>query len=412
MIDSKHLGYKRAIIKELAFGRVISSIEVAERIQKSLPLTNKLLSEMVVEGILTENGYATSTGGRRPITFSILENRMYIISVSMDQFVTRIGLIDIHGVETLHIEKHELPLSNNNDSYRALLEIIQNYIKHPFVCREKLLGIGIGMPGFVDVKKGVNHTYLKPGTNKSLRDSLEQDLGIPVLLDNDSSLVALAELTLGQARNTEHSMVINFGWGVGLGIIVNGELFRGHNGFAGEFSHIPVFTNNKLCDCGKSGCLETEASLLVIVEKAKAELATGRVSALHDLPDEVEAASETIIQAALAGDQLAVELLANTAYDIGKCIAILIHIFNPQKVIISGRGARAGSILLAPIYQAIHKYCIPRLASYTSVWVSDFHIRAEMLGAAALVLENIEKNSLIRFFTRNTTLKSSTNESL
>lgn len=102
-------------------------------------------------------------------------------------------------------------------------------------------------------------------------------------------------------------MVINIGWGIGLGIILNGEIFRGHDGFAGEFSHIPLFTNSKLCSCGKTGCLETETSLLIVIEKAKEELRTGRLSVLkHVSMEHLEAAIEAIMTAAKEGDQFAV----------------------------------------------------------------------------------------------------------
>jgi predicted NBD/HSP70 family sugar kinase len=213
-------------------------------------------------------------------------------------------------------------------------------------------------------------------------------------MDNDSSLIALTELKLGSVRNRKNAIVINLGWGVGLGMIINGKIFRGNNGFAGEFSHIPLFDNNKLCSCGKSGCLETEASMLVVLEKAKEELKKGRVSIIKEIPDDYEEASAAIINAALQGDQLAVELLSRTTYNIGRGIAILIHILNPELVVISGRGALAGNMLLPPIQQAVNKYCIPRLAAYTEIIVSSFGNNAELIGAAALVVENfdIQKN--------------------
>ena len=122
---------------------------------------------------------------------------------------------------------------------------------------------------------------LKEG--ESIVSVVESAVGIPVLIDNDSSLIALAELKLGAARKKQNVMVINISWGIGLGMIVNGTLFSGHNGFAGEFSHIPIFTNNKMCSCGKSGCLETETSLSIVVEKAIEGLKNGKLSLLKKL---------------------------------------------------------------------------------------------------------------------------------
>ncbi len=169
------------------------------------------------------------------------------------------------------------------------------------------------MPGFVDVSKGINHSFLKVSEG-NIVTYLESHIGLPVLIDNDSSLIALAELRLGAAHNRQNVMVINISWGIGLGLILKGELFRGYNGFAGEFSHIPVFMNNKMCSCGKSGCLETEASLLILAEKAITELQQGKISLLKDLPrDRVEETVQAIIEAAIKGDKFAVGLFLKQA---------------------------------------------------------------------------------------------------
>ncbi len=232
--------------------------------------------------------------------------------------------------------------------------------------------------------------------DKTITQYLSEKINLPVYIDNDSSLIALAELRFGVARHQKNSMVINIGWGVGLGMILNGELFRGHNGFAGEFSHIPIFNNNKLCSCGKTGCLETETSLLVIIEKASKGLKQGRLSGLaKNFPTgHFEQDYEAIIRAALKGDQFAVELLSEVGYNIGRGVAILIHLINPESVILSGRGALAGKVLQAPIQQALNKDCIPRLAANTVVEVSTLGYESELIGSAALVMENRVKENI------------------
>src|SRR5205823_8911207 len=132
----------------------------------------------------------------------------------------------------------------------------------------------------------------------------------------DSRLIALAELKFGAARGKKNAMVINVGWGIGLGMILEGELFRGHDGFAGEFSHIPLFLNNKLCSCGKSGCLETESSLLVVIEKFRQALQAGNPSFIKTLPaGDFQQAWQMIVDAAMRGDKLAIELLSEGGYN-------------------------------------------------------------------------------------------------
>ncbi|KAA9036287.1 ROK family protein [Ginsengibacter hankyongi] len=389
-MTSKALLYKRKILKELCFGNVLSALELSIRIEKSLPLTTRILNELVDEQILKESGYASSTGGRRPQRYSLVAGKMYVVSVAMDQLVTRIGIIDLQNCDISLSQKYNLVLSHNDASLSTLTKYINGFIKKSGIKKDKILGVGIGMPGFVDVDKGVNYSFLDH-KGESIPAYIEEIIELPVFIDNDSSVIALTELKLGSAINTKNTMVINLGWGVGLGMIINGKLFRGNNGFAGEFSHIPLFENNKLCACGKSGCLETETSLLVVIEKAKKELDKGRVSIIKKIPADFEEACNTIISAAINGDQMAVELLLNMAYDLGKGIATLIHIFNPELIVLSGRGASAGNMLLAPIQHAINKYCIPRLSAYTKVIISTFSKSAELIGGAALVIENYDK---------------------
>ena len=387
---NKTLLYKRKVIKELCFGNILSAQEISFRIEKSLPLTTRILNELVKEEICAESGYASSTGGRRPLMYSLVAEKMYVISVAMDQLVTRIAIIDLQNCDVSSLKKYDLILPQNQHALSSLVKHIKEFIEGSGIEKEKIVGVGIGMPGFVDVDKGINYSFMD-NKKMSIPEYIEQAVGVPVFMDNDSSLIALTELKLGSVRNRKNALIINLGWGVGLGMIINGKLFRGNNGFAGEFSHIPLFDNNKLCSCGKSGCLETEASMLVVLEKAKEELSKGRVSIIKKISDDVEEASADIIDAALKGDQLAVELLSRTTYNIGRGIAILIHILNPELVVISGRGALAGNMLLPPIQQAVNKYCIPRLAAYTEIVVSSFGNNAELIGAAALVVENYDK---------------------
>ncbi len=381
--------YKRKIIKELCFENVVSANELSILIGKSLPLTMRMLSELVMEGIVKESGYALSTGGRRPLMYSLVSGKMFVISVAMDQLVTRIGLIDVQDFKIRELKKYNLNLYHQSNEVSKLIDCLTTFIEEIPIDKDKIVGIGIGMPGFVDAAKGINYSFLD-NDGVSISTSVEGAIGLPVYVDNDSSLIALAEFKLGAVSNKKNALVINFGWGVGLGMIVNGELFRGNNGFAGEFSHIHLFENNKLCGCGKSGCLETEASMMVVLQMAKEAVKKGRVSLMKHIPDDLENAFSVIVDAVLKGDQLAVEVLSASAYNIGWGLAILIHILNPELIVISGRGAAFGKVLLAPMQQAVNKYCIPKLARYSQLAVSSFSNGAELIGAAALVIENYD----------------------
>jgi predicted NBD/HSP70 family sugar kinase len=196
-------------------------------------------------------------------------------------------------------------------------------------------------------------------------------------------------LRFGAVRNKKNAMVLNLGWGIGLGLILNGELFRGSFGLAGEFSHLPLFSNHKLCSCGKSGCLETESSLQVVIEKGIAGIQEGRLTRLKDLSiKNFHDASMTILLEAEKGDKFAVELISEAAYNIGRGVAILLHLLNPEVVVLGGRGAVAGKIWQAPVQQALNEHCIPRLAVGTDIELSKLGFEAEWIGAAALVMNN------------------------
>lgn len=393
-MPDKQTIYRRKIIKHLYFDGSLSCTDLSLLTKKSVPLTSRVLNELIEEGYVLETGFASSTGGRRAQMYSLRNDLMYVISIAMDQLITRMAVLDMHNNYVGKPEQFELKLPNNPHALHELKDAIAGFIGRLEIPKEKIAGVGIGMPGFVDVRKGINHSFLK-ASEGSIVHYIESHIGLPVLIDNDSSLVALAELRLGAARNRQNVMVINISWGIGLGLILKGELFRGYNGFAGEFSHIPVFMNNKMCSCGKSGCLETEASLLTIADKAVTELQQGKISQLKDLPREhVEETIQAIVEAAVKGDKLAVGLFSEAGYNIGRGIAILIHLLNPELVVLSGRGAAAGRLWLPPIQQAINEHCIPKIAENTEVTISTLCFQAGLTGAAALVMEHYDRNTL------------------
>ena len=381
---------KQQILSTLYFEKTLSIVELSNLLGKSIPHVTKVLMELVESGYVTDAGLAPSSGGRRAQVYSLKADALYVVAVAMDQLYTKIVITDVLNNPVMPVETHELKLLNNSTAHEELSRIINNVIERSGISKRNIAGVGIGMPGFTNTKLGINYSYLLPPNGESIYKYLERELELHVYLDNDSSLVALSELKFGLAKNKEEVMVINIGWGIGLGMIVNGVLFRGFTGYAGELSHIPISESDTLCDCGKRGCLETEASLRVITEKAMKGIKEGSISGLK-YDERPEQMSESIFIAANKGDQFAIELISDMGYKIGKAIAILIHIVNPELIVLSGRGAEVGKILLAPIQQALNKYCIPRLSEFTGVKVSTVGRKAELIGAAALVMENMAR---------------------
>ena len=379
------------IIQQLYYGTVMSCAELSLQIDKSIPLVTKSLNHLMEMGLVVEQGYAPSSGGRRPLMYAVKSDRLFIVTVAIDQLSTRIVTVDLLNNYVTPVEIFELKLFNNPDSLVSLTEIIVNHIAKHKLDKEKLIGVGMGMPGFININEGINYTYLDAG-EKSLTRHISQAIGLPVFIDNDSSLIALTELKFGVAKSIKDVMVINLSWGIGLGMIINGQLYRGHSGFAGEFSHIPIMEEGLLCSCGKQGCLETEASLLAVVEKALEGIKSGRVSSFQGFNERSKVdAGDALMELANKGDQFAIELLSEAGYKIGRALSILIHVMNPKAIVISGRGVKVGKLLLAPIQQALNKYCIPRLASETEILISEIGFDAELIGAAILVMESFHK---------------------
>lgn len=390
----KYHQLRREVIKCLYYNNMLTLTELSKLTNKSLPLVTTTVNDLVAEGYVLESGLAPSTGGRRALTFLLNQKKQrYTIAVSMDQLVTQVVIYDLLNQVQMAPETMKLSLSEYPNGTKILIQFLKNYISSSGIPVEEILGVGIGMPGFVNADFGINHTFFKVEGDGNLRSYLTKALGIPVFIDNDSSIIALAELKFGAGKGIKDVMVVNIGWGIGLGMVINGSLFRGHSGYAGEFSHIPLSESNKLCSCGKRGCLEVDTSILVLVDKAKAKISSGVNSSLEQLfLDETKLPGDHFLDAAKGGDPLAVSILSDAAFLIGKGLATLIHIINPKLIVLSGRAAVASKIIMAPVQQAINEFCIPRLAEYTDIQVSEISKESGLLGAATLVIENCNFN--------------------
>ena len=378
------------IIKALYFNNTVSILDISKITGSSVPTTTKNVQELIKTGYIIEKGTGNSKGGRKPSIYSLVENKAYIVSVAMDQFYTKLAVANLQGKFITEVVEVEMDVKNDPSAVDNLTDYINNIISLSNIDKSSFCGIGISMPGFVDVEKGINHSFLKT-EDVSLQDYLSEKTGLPVYIDNDSSVIALAELRFGIGRTEKEVMVVNIGWGIGLGMIVKGEIFRGFSGFAGELSHIPLFNNNKLCSCGKRGCLETEASLITIEDTAIDAINNGQLTSL--VPQNNKVTITSIINEALKGDSYAIKLISESAYHIGRAIAVLIHLVNPQTIVLSGKGIKAGKLWLAPVQQAINEFCIPTLATNTDVVLSQLGSNAQLIGSTALVVEHFNKSS-------------------
>ena len=392
-VVKKHSLLRKELLKQFYYHKQLTLAELSKLTNKSLPLITSAVNSLADDEYVLEYGLAPSTGGRRALSFLLNDKKQkYIVAVAVDQLLTQVVIYDLlNNVKIKSETKQLVLLKEDTSSLESFTDFLKDYISASGIPVEQILGVGIGMPGFVNAMEGINHTFFKPEGNITLKNYLSDQLNLPVYLDNDSSLIALAELKFGIGKNLKDVLVINIGWGIGLGMIVNGSLFRGHTGYAGEFSHIPLSLSNKICSCGKRGCLEVDTSLLVMMDRAKSAMATGASSSMEQIfNDTGDLPVEHFLLAARDGDPLAVSIVSDAAFLIGKGISTLIHIMNPGLIILSGTGALAGKILMAPIQQAINEFCIPWLAEQTDIRVSQLASDAKLWGAATLVIENCD----------------------
>ena len=348
-VVKKHHLLQKEVLGHFYYNQKLTLTELSKLTHKSLPLITATVGSLVEDGYVMEHELARSTGGRRALTYTLNEKKKrYIVAVAVDQMVTQVIIYDLFNNVKMAAEVRELILAEETSLIDKFTDFLKDYINRSGIAWEQILGIGIGMPGFINVEQGVNHTFFKLKEDISLKKYLIREIGLPVFIDNDSSLIALAELRFGKGKGLKDVLVVNVGWGTGLGMIVNGTLFRGQNGYAGEFSHIPLSDSNKICSCGKRGCLEVDTSLVVQIERATADMKAGVSSSMEQVFKNTGLlTAQHYLQAAKAGDPLAVKVLSDAAFLIGKGISTLIHIMNPKLIVISGRGAVAGKMMMA-----------------------------------------------------------------
>ena len=394
---NKKLIYKKAVLKQLYFNAGISCAEISQRINRSIPLTTRILDELKNEKLVLEVGPGSTGLGRKPKTYALQENSFFVVSVVTDQFNTRIYLVSNQNKKVAEAQ-FEWTTGNGEETLVLFSQRVEELISDSEIDKSIILGVGIAVSGAFDSTNALSFLF-QGKFERGGSQFLSRQLQLPVFIDSISSLVALAEFKFGKVAGHHNTMVLNLSWDIGLGMIMNGEIFRGHKGYAGEFSHLPLFDNNKLCTCGKTGCLDTEASVLILMEKIWEGSQSGRNSILsNDFdPSDPERAFELIVHAALHGDQFVIELIAEAGYQIGRGVAILIHLLNPELIILSGKGSGIGKFWITSIQYAINRLCIPAIAEDVRMEVSQMNYNAEIIGAAALVMEKIDSTSFDQY---------------
>jgi len=296
------------------------------------------------------------------------------------------AVADLHG-QVLHVAKAQPNGAQVMDSLcTAIHEALAGLTARQ---RKRLLGIGVGTPGLIDFASGVVITAANLGwKNVPLRDQLQDKFDLPVFVDNDANLAALAEWAQGAGRGVSHLVCLTVSRGLGAGIIIDGQVYRGAGGTAGEIGDTFLRESSEAEHTWLT--LEDLCSGRALTAQARAMLDRGQASSLRQLsenrPD--SPSLETILDAARSGDSLAVELVRSAAGYLSVGIANVVNSFDPQLVIVGGTLAQAGDLVFKPIREALDHLLSPVLRAKVQVVPGTLGERAAVIGAASLVLQH------------------------
>ena len=383
----KNIQLKKNIISFLCKNGSYTIADLCKEVNISIPKITNLIGELINDELVEDLGKVESTGGRKPNLYGMVSNSVFFLGVDIKQNHINIGLTDLQ--RNLIELKENIPfkLTNSQDALVDLISIIKNFIKNLSVKKEKILGLGVNLSGRINHYTGYSYSFFN-FNEEPLTKSLEKELNIKTFLENDSRAMAYGEFNAGLVKDEKNVLFLNLDYGLGMGVMINSQLYYGKSGFAGEFGHIPIFNNNIICQCGKKGCMETEGSGWALtrnfIDKIKAGTSSilvekGNKSFSHDQID-----MDNIIEAANNDDVLAIDLIADLGDKLGRGIALLINIFNPELVIIGGSLSKTGDYLLLPIKSAINKYSLSLVNNDTKIKVSALGEKSGVIGACLL----------------------------
>lgn len=395
-IASKNYGsVKKLLLKKRIFSilyfeekKTIADLCVPSGV--SIPTMTRIMNELKQEGWVLELGTGKSRGGRKPVFYGLNPSSSYVLGVEMTKKYTRANIYNLHNKAIAETIELDINLENAQAIPEILKSNIDTFIASSGIKKQDIIGAGIIMPGLIDKKTSINHIYKNLG-EKPLNIMFSELLQIPSYIEHNTKAMAMGESWFGPAKNKSNVLCLNVGSGVGMGMIMNGELYQGHSGYSGEFGHIQMVPDGELCYCGKIGCLETVASGSALVNKARKLIAEGKTSTINKLTDHKisDIKLPVIIEAAHQGDQFAIELIEESAVFLAKGLAIVIHLLNPEMIIIGGDMARAEHLLSDPIQHKLNNYTLSRIRQDANIFVSELKEQSGLLGTIPVVMNNI-----------------------
>lgn len=375
---------KRKIIHYYIANGDATIAELCKEMNLSIPTVTKLIGELLDDGYILDFGKQETNGGRKPSIYGLNPTSGYFIGVDVLRDRLNIGALDFKGDKVRIEENIPYVMENTPAALEELCLCLEAFISRLTIPREKILTIGVNISGRVNPESGYSYSifYFQ---EKPLAQILEERLKLKVYIENDTRAMAYGEFMQGVVKGEKNVLFINMSWGLGLGIIIDGKVYYGKSGFSGELGHFCMFDNEILCHCGKKGCLETEASGLALHRKIHERYKEGSSTILAKKIDNGDPITLTEMMEALQKeDVLSIEILEQMGVNLGKGIAGLMNIFNPELVILGGTLFQTDEYLLLPIKSAIRKYSLNLVSQDTEFKLSKLRERAGIIGACLL----------------------------
>ena len=361
-----------------------SLADISRELNSSIPTITKLVGELIDEGYLEDMGKIDTTGGRRPSIYGLNPSAGFFTGIDINRDGVRISVTDFRGALVDCVTYPEFILADTEESLKELCRMTAEYVSTIGIDPEAILAYGISLSGRVNHLTGESlcHQMAEGG---NIRELLEKELNRPVFVENNSRAMTYGEFLNGQHGSRKDLLFLNVSWGLGMGMIIDGKLTFGKSGFSGEIGHFPILDNNHICQCGKIGCLETGASCSALQRMITEKLNAGRSSILSEKFNRLrQIALKDIMAAIREGDMLAIETVEHIGHTLGRAVAGLINLFNPELVVIGGTLSSAAEYLRLPVMTAIQKYTLNIISRETEIKFSDLGEQAGAKGACMI----------------------------
>ena len=364
--------------------------ELSKELNLSVPTIAKVIAEMCEDGYIVNCGKMDTGKGRSPVIYGLAPDSGYFIGVDLMSNGLNLGLMNFKG-ELVKLDM-DVPYQyrNSQEGLDELCGHVTDFIDQLDIAKERILNVGVNIPGRVNPEMG--HSFSRFNfEERPLVDLMAERIGCRVYIDNDTRAMTYGEMSKGVVKGEKDVIFVNLSWGIGCGLILNGELYTGKSGFSGEFGHFPSFDNEVLCHCGKRGCLETEISGMALHRNLLQSVKDGRQTLLAEqiMKDEASLTLDDIIDATLKEDLLCIELVEDIGQKLGRYLAGLINLLNPEMVIIGGSLARTGDSILQPVKSAVRKYSLNMVNRDSAIVLSKLQGKAGVTGACLLARKSL-----------------------